>query len=540
MNFQQLSNLQYWTSLFASPWTIAINLIDILIVAYILYHFTKAIAGTKIMILVRGVLVFILAQILANMIGLTTISWLINQIITYGVIAAVVIFSPEIRTGLERLGRATDFFSHAPISAEEQMIRAFVKSVEYMSPRKIGALVAIQRVRTLQEYISTGIPLDAKISAELLINIFIPNTPLHDGAVIIKEERIAVTSAYLPLTKNTGISKEFGTRHRAAIGLSEVSDALTFVVSEETGGISITYNGSFKHNLTLDEFETELREILLPKEEAGLSFKERLLGGWKHEKNSLYIISSLFFACVLFVYATATNFQNSTSARQVKTETYTNTVTNVPIDIRYNSDEYFISGFASEVSVVLTGANRLSLASEMQESTRKFKVTADLTDASVGTIEVPLSIEDLPNGLTAVATPQKITVKIGKKAQKDKVKVVPEIDPSQIDSRVQIENVTVSDEEVSITSDQETLDRIDKIIAVLPTSEHITGNYSGSVPLQAIDRNGVVLPTVITPFDTTMKVTTKPAAPSSSTSNSTTSSSSETSSSTKATSSKTN
>ncbi|ETE03880.1 TIGR00159 family protein [Streptococcus pseudopneumoniae] len=540
MNFQQLSNLQYWTSLFASPWTIAINLIDILIVAYILYHFTKAIAGTKIMILVRGVLVFILAQILANMIGLTTISWLINQIITYGVIAAVVIFSPEIRTGLERLGRATDFFSNAPISAEEQMIRAFVKSVEYMSPRKIGALVAIQRVRTLQEYISTGIPLDAKISAELLINIFIPNTPLHDGAVIIKEERIAVTSAYLPLTKNTGISKEFGTRHRAAIGLSEVSDALTFVVSEETGGISITYNGSFKHNLTLDEFETELREILLPKEEAGLSFKERLLGGWKHEKNSLYIISSLFFACVLFVYATATNFQNSTSARQVKTETYTNTVTNVPIDIRYNSDEYFISGFASEVSVVLTGANRLSLASEMQESTRKFKVTADLTDASVGTIEVPLSIEDLPNGLTAVATPQKITVKIGKKAQKDKVKVVPEIDPSQIDSRVQIENVTVSDEEVSITSDQETLDRIDKIIAVLPTSEHITGNYSGSVPLQAIDRNGVVLPTVITPFDTTMKVTTKPAAPSSSTSNSTTSSSSETSSSTKATSSKTN
>ncbi|CEY54755.1 lipoprotein%2C putative [Streptococcus pseudopneumoniae] len=540
MNFQQLSNLQYWTSLFASPWTIAINLIDILIVAYILYHFTKAIAGTKIMILVRGVLVFILAQILANMIGLTTISWLINQIITYGVIAAVVIFSPEIRTGLERLGRATDFFSNAPISAEEQMIRAFVKSVEYMSPRKIGALVAIQRVRTLQEYISTGIPLDAKISAELLINIFIPNTPLHDGAVIIKEERIAVTSAYLPLTKNTGISKEFGTRHRAAIGLSEVSDALTFVVSEETGGISITYNGSFKHNLTLDEFETELREILLPKEEAGLSFKERLLGGWKHEKNSLYIISSLFFTCVLFVYATATNFQNSTSARQVKTETYTNTVTNVPIDIRYNSDEYFISGFASEVSVVLTGANRLSLASEMQESTRKFKVTADLTDASVGTIEVPLSIEDLPNGLTAVATPQKITVKIGKKAQKDKVKVVPEIDPSQIDSRVQIENVTVSDEEVSITSDQETLDRIDKIIAVLPTSEHITGNYSGSVPLQAIDRNGVVLPTVITPFDTTMKVTTKPAAPSSSTSNSTTSSSSETSSSTKATSSKTN
>lgn len=164
------------------------------------------------------------------------------------------------------------------------MVRAFVKSVEYMSPRKIGALVVVQRVRTLQEYISTGIPLDAKISAELLINIFIPNTPLHDGAVIIKEDRIAVTSAYLPLTEDTGISKEFGTRHRAAIGLSEVSDALTFVVSEETGGISITYNGVFKHDLTLEEFESELRRILLPKSEKKQGLKERLLGGLKHEK----------------------------------------------------------------------------------------------------------------------------------------------------------------------------------------------------------------------------------------------------------------
>ena len=227
------------------------------------------------MILVRGVLVFILAQIAANFLGLTTISWLINQLITYGVIAAVVIFSPEIRTGLERLGRATDFFSTTPMSSEEQMIQAFVKSVEYMSPRKIGALVAVQRVRTLQEYIVTGIPLDAKISAELLINIFIPNTPLHDGAV---------TSAYLPLTENTGISKEFGTRHRAAIGLSEVSDAFTFVVSEETGGISITYNGVFKHDLSLEEFEDELRRILIPVDSPEPTLRERILGGWKNEK----------------------------------------------------------------------------------------------------------------------------------------------------------------------------------------------------------------------------------------------------------------
>ncbi|AGU75989.1 DNA integrity scanning protein DisA [Streptococcus intermedius] len=285
MNFQQLSNLQYWASLFSSPWSIVINIIDIALIAWILFYFTKAIAGTKIMILVRGVLIFVLAQIIANAIGLTTVSWLINQVITYGVIAAVVIFTPEIRTGLERLGRATDLFSTAPISSEERMVQAFVKAVDYMSPRKIGALVAIQGSRTLQEYITTGIPLDADVSGELLINIFIPNTPLHDGAVIVRDNKIAVSCAYLPLTENTGISKEFGTRHRAAIGLSEVSDALTFVVSEETGGISITHNGVFKHDLTLKEFEAELRKVLVSDEQPKSSFRVRVLGGRRHEKS---------------------------------------------------------------------------------------------------------------------------------------------------------------------------------------------------------------------------------------------------------------
>ena len=242
-------------------------------------------------------------------------------------------------------------------------------------------------------------------------------------------------------------------------------------------------------------------------------------------KNSLYIISSFFFACILFIYATLTNYQNSNSARQVRTETYTNTVLNVPIDIQYDSDQYFISGFTSEVTVFLTGSNRVALA-----STRKFKVTADLSDASVGTIEVPLTIENLPSGLTAVATPQKITVKVGKKAKRDNVIVVPEIDPSQIDSRVKIDTVTVSDEKVTVISDEETLSKVDRVIAILPTSERITRNYSSSVPLQAVDKNGNVLPSVIMPFDTTMKITTKTAT--SSSSNSSTSSSEGSSSST--------
>lgn len=279
MNIQQLSNPQYWASLFPTPWSVVVNLIDIALVAWLLYYFIKAIVGTKIMILVRGVLTFFLFELVANMIGLTTISWLINQIITYGVIAAVVIFSPEIRTGLERLGRATEFFSTNQVSTEEKLVQSYVKAVAYMSPRKIGALVAIQGGRTLQEYISTGIPLDADVSGELLINIFIPNTPLHDGAVIVTNDKIAVSCAYLPLTESTGISKEFGTRHRAAIGLSEVSDAFTFVISEETGGISITRNGSFRHDLSIEEFEQELRSFIIPEDQGKKDLKSRIFGG---------------------------------------------------------------------------------------------------------------------------------------------------------------------------------------------------------------------------------------------------------------------
>ena len=242
------------------------------------------------------------------------------------------------------------------------------------------------------------------------------------------------------------------------------------------------------------------------------------------KRNSLYIISSLLFACILFVYATSINYQNNNNARSTRTETYTNTVLNVPLDIEYDSEQYFISGFSSEVTVFLTGSNRVTLASEMQESTRKFSVKADLTQATEGTVEVPLTIENLPSGLTAVATPQKITVKIGKKVTREKVPVIPQIDYSQIDESVIIESVTVSDQRVSVTSDSNTLSKIDKLVAVLPTSEKITGNYSGSVPLQAVDKNGTVLPTIITPFETTLKVVTKPARNTSSTTTSTTSS----------------
>lgn len=259
---------KFWATLVENPWTIVVHLLDILIVAYFIYRLIKALAGTKIMSLIQGVIFFIILKFVAECIGFTTITYLMNQVITYGVIACVVIFAPEIRSGLEKFGRSTQVFSQTQqVSDEEKLVEALVKSVAYMSPRKIGALISIERTQTLQEYISTGIPLDADISSQLLINIFIPNTPLHDGAVIISGNKIATACSYLPLSESMAISKKFGTRHRAAIGLSENSDALTIVVSEETGGISITSKGEFLHDLTKENFEAILRTHLITKVE---------------------------------------------------------------------------------------------------------------------------------------------------------------------------------------------------------------------------------------------------------------------------------
>ena len=251
MNFLEMFNNTFWQNLIENPWLIVIHALDIGIVTYLIYRLIKALAGTKIMSLIQGVILFVLLRLVAEWIGLTTITYLMNQVITYGVIAAVVIFAPEIRTGLEKFGRTTQVFRQRPQqSKDEKLVDALLKAVAYMSPRKIGALISIEQTQTLQEYIATGIPLDADISSELLINIFIPNTPLHDGAIIIRDDKIATACSYLPLTESMGISKEFGTRHRAAIGLSENSDALTVVVSEETGGISIAVRGEFMHDLT--------------------------------------------------------------------------------------------------------------------------------------------------------------------------------------------------------------------------------------------------------------------------------------------------
>lgn len=270
MNFSDFFNFDYWREVFSfNIFSISflINVLDVLVVWYVVYKLIQLVRGTKAIQLFKGVGLFIVLRFLAGLIGLRTLSWLMDQVITYGVIAAIVIFQPEIRRGLEHLGRSSLFkTSKSEKHEDEVMVQSLDKAIQYMAKRKIGALITIERTTGLEEYVETGIALDADITGELLINIFIPNTPLHDGAVIIRDGKIAVSSAYLPLSESLLIPKEFGTRHRAAVGVSEVSDALTIVVSEETGEVSITMNNQLLSGLSREQYLDILNRELVPEE----------------------------------------------------------------------------------------------------------------------------------------------------------------------------------------------------------------------------------------------------------------------------------
>ncbi|GEO66717.1 diadenylate cyclase CdaA [Levilactobacillus spicheri] len=246
-----------------------VNVLDILVVWFVIYELIVMLRGTKAIQLFRGVILILVVKVISSYFGLNTVSWLMDQVINWGVIAVIIIFQPEIRRGLEHLGRGSLFVRmRHENEAANKMIAGLDKAIQYMSKRRIGALMTIQQDTGLEDYIETGINLDAELTGELLINIFIPNTPLHDGAVIIRNNRIAVAAAYLPLSESNLIPKELGTRHRAAVGISEVTDALTIVISEETGEVSITKNNELLRGLTQEDYLKFLRHELVNEEAA--------------------------------------------------------------------------------------------------------------------------------------------------------------------------------------------------------------------------------------------------------------------------------
>jgi uncharacterized protein (TIGR00159 family) len=252
--------------------------IDIVLVSIIVYEVLKLIRGTRAVQMVLGASLVVGLFYASQWWHLETVNWLIRNMVGYIVFAIIVLFQSDIRRALAHLGRAPFFRYFAKPESAEESVEELVVATSMLSSQRIGAIIAIERQIGLRNYIEGGIPLDATLTYDLLVSVFQPTSPLHDGAVIVQDDRVAAAACFLPLTVNPKLSKELGSRHRAAIGLTEENDAVAIVVSEETGLVSIVVDGQIERGLDADALRARLRTLVLqrrapaPKREARMQF----------------------------------------------------------------------------------------------------------------------------------------------------------------------------------------------------------------------------------------------------------------------------
>ena len=263
INIYNENILRGFQNLKDNPFNLFTSILDILIVLFLVYAFVKIVKGSRAWQLIKGIAFLIVATWLSRLLNLNILNSILTGIMNWGVIAIIVIFQPELRRGLEQLGtnKLTKFFgleSDLATKTKEDVYKVVIAATE-LSKTKTGALMVLERDINIQDIISTGVPMNAEVSPQLLVNIFVPKTPLHDGEVIISNNKIAAAACVLPLADDTDIAKELGTRHRAAIGISKESDSLVVVVSEETGKISVAKAGT----LIADVKEDALKKILI-------------------------------------------------------------------------------------------------------------------------------------------------------------------------------------------------------------------------------------------------------------------------------------
>ena len=244
------------------------DIVEILIITFLVYNIMVWIKNTRAWSLLRGVIVILAFIVLAYLFNMTTILWIVKNVFSIAVIAIIVVLQPELRKALEELGRKNLFSSFIKLESHgadglfsDRTIKEITKACVEMGKVRTGALIVVRQKDDLSEYKQTGIDVDGIVTSQLLINIFEKNTPLHDGAVIIEGDRVASATCYLPLSDNMRLSKELGTRHRAAVGMSDVNDSMTVIVSEETGLISVAYNGVLSRGLNAEELDSQLTTI---------------------------------------------------------------------------------------------------------------------------------------------------------------------------------------------------------------------------------------------------------------------------------------
>lgn len=246
------------------------DVLEILIIACLLYYILVWLKTTRAWVLLKGLIVIFVFLLLALIFEMNTILWMAQNVLSFAVMALIVVLQPELRTALEGLGKKSIIASVLPFGTKrkeeglfsDRTLNEIAKACVEMGKAKTGALIVIEQSVNLRDYERTGIDVDALVSSQLLINIFEHNTPLHDGAVIIRGNRVTSATCYLPLSDNLGLSKDLGTRHRAGVGISEVSDSLTIIVSEETGKISIAYEGMLERNFDAEGLKNRMQQIL--------------------------------------------------------------------------------------------------------------------------------------------------------------------------------------------------------------------------------------------------------------------------------------
>lgn len=243
------------------------KLIDVLLVWMALYYILKSLRkNVKMVLLFKGIMIIFILKLVSDWLDLVTIGYLLDYVIMWGPLALIIIFQPEIRNVLEQLGRSQLLGRHKVLTVDERekMVYEITQAMDYLRKNRIGALIVIERDNSLNEYIEKSKKIYADISSDLLISLFFPNNPMHDGGVIIQGNQITSAGAVFPTSDNLHISKRLGTRHRAALGISEICDCISLIVSEETGRLSIAINGELNYNLTIDEVKLLLLEELRP------------------------------------------------------------------------------------------------------------------------------------------------------------------------------------------------------------------------------------------------------------------------------------
>lgn len=260
--------LQYLSTLLRRPPISWWDILDIAVVAIVVYEALKLIRGTRAVQMALGSFLVIVLFFVSGLLPLQTVNWLIRNMLVYVAFAAIVIFQSDIRRALAHLGRAPFFRYFTTTDAAEEAIAEIVVAAQMLSAQRIGAIIIVEREIGLRNYIESGIPIDARLTYDLLVTIFQPGSPLHDGAVIVQEDRVAAAACFLPLTVNPSLGREMGTRHRAAIGVSEESDAVAIVVSEETGAVSLALDGQIERKLDPEQLKARLQALLVSRRPA--------------------------------------------------------------------------------------------------------------------------------------------------------------------------------------------------------------------------------------------------------------------------------